>query len=111
MNADRRASTSSASIGVHRRFLLSRSGGGQSEGRPAGLQQVARLVDAGLPDGEHLFVRALVAPAEVAVANRLPEGSWTKQPGRGGVEHRLWRLRQFDARKTGPGEVLHPGSV
>src|SRR6478752_1921696 len=79
--------------------------------RPVLHHRRARLLDADLPELQHLLVRPLVETVEVAVAEDFA-------PLRRGcglilsrIEGRLRRIGHRDASKARPGEVLHPGCV
>src|SRR4051794_25900322 len=78
---------------------------------PAVLDEVADLLDAGLPDTQDVLVGPLVEPAELAVAEQLADGLRVARAQRADVLHRLLQLRLLDAGEARPGEVLEPRAV
>src|SRR5439155_1311282 len=78
---------------------------------PAVLEEVAYLLDAGVPDAKDVVVRPLVEPAVRAVAEAAADVVRAGRLEPRHVHHRLCRLRQLDALETRPREVLHPGRV
>src|SRR5213078_1118300 len=78
---------------------------------PSGLDQLAHLFDARLPDTEHVLVRPLVDAAERAVADQIAQPVRADDAVRDLVEHGLLLVRELDALEPRPREVLHPRSV
>src|SRR5437016_1836978 len=78
---------------------------------PSNLEQLPHLLDARLPDPQHLLVVALVEPAEAAVADHVAQLLGPRHQVGGLVQHRLRLGRRLDARQPRPGKVLAPVRV
>src|ERR1041385_3105469 len=77
---------------------------------PAPGEQLARLVDGDLPDGDHVVVAPLIHPAIVSVADVFPQRDGVERADPRDVDHRPLRRRHRDAGEARPWKVLHPGS-
>src|SRR5262249_25238111 len=78
---------------------------------PSRVDQPANLLDAGLPAADALLVVALVATAEAAVADHLPQLARSGDQVRGLVHHRFGLRGHVHAGQARPGEVLAPVRV
>src|SRR5437660_1308732 len=103
-----RASTATPSGGV---TDYSKCGKRRLAAAPAVGEQIANLLDAGLPDAQHVLVGALVQTAERPVAEQLPHLGRVGSAQAGDVRHRLALVRRRHARQARPREVLEPRGV
>src|ERR1051326_8291958 len=78
---------------------------------PGAVEQRARLLDRDLPEREDYRVGALVAPAEIAVAEMLLERDGIHHPDLLDGSHGPAAVRECHAGYTRPGKVLHPRAV